>query len=321
MPNCTNTSARFVSRNARFPTEVVVESNSAQVLRKSSFRQPLEAVKSHPDGSHPDNVQTEQLGGAPASLLAIKHAKRMAQRNIESCCGVAARLPQPKRSCRHSEPCAASLALALRVQLPQPAAVAASYTLAQCALSLLEGLRGRLPLAHANWLRVASTGGSCRHTGRSCSAAAAQRPEGQEDRTKIRALIYEAVYHPDPLLGVAEHRGDVQQQRGAQATVEDMDHDRLHVWGLRTTGARCGLMLCCGMAICVGGEYAVCYLGVVLSLHVASLGRRPIPESRSCATLRCYGGCTHQCWRRARAAASAHRGGRPRERRSAWPGP
>ena len=87
--------------------------------------------------------------------------------------------------------------------------------------------------------------------GGSCSAAAAQRPEGQEDRTKIRALIYEAVYHPDPLLGVAEHRGDVQQQRGAQATAEDMDHDRLHVWGLRTTGARCGLMLCCGMVICV----------------------------------------------------------------------
>lgn len=175
--------------------------------------------------------------------------------------------------------------------------MAASYTLAQCALSLLEGLHGRLPLAHANWLRVAGTGGSCRHMGLSCSAAAAQRPEGQEDRTKIRALIYEAVYHPDPLLGVAEHRGDVQQQRGAQATAEDMDHDRLHVWGLRTTGARCGLMLCCGMVICVCGERCVLFGRYSLYMwpHLVegpsrSRGRVPPSEASSVEAARSVGG-------------------------------
>ena len=129
--------------------------------------------------------------------------------------------------------------------------------------------------------------------GRSCSAAAAQRPEGQEDRTKIRALVCEALYHPDPLLGVAEHRGDV-QQRGAQTTAEDMDHDRLYVWGLRTTGARCGLMLCCGMAICVGGEYAVweeCSLYMWPHLvEGPSRSRGRVPPSEAVEAARSVGG-------------------------------
>ena len=83
--------------NAYLPTEVAVGSSSAQPYEKLPLHDIEETGHEEACPAHPDEVQTVQLGGVPASLLATKHAKPTAQMNIGATCGAAAHLPQPKQ--------------------------------------------------------------------------------------------------------------------------------------------------------------------------------------------------------------------------------
>ena len=88
--------------NVIFPIELVVESSSAHEFAPAQTSQPFDAVKSQssavlpgvPSSSHPNDVQTGQLGGVPAALLTAMHAKPAVQKNNEAACGTTARLPR-----------------------------------------------------------------------------------------------------------------------------------------------------------------------------------------------------------------------------------
>lgn len=103
-PYLTYMFAIVVFLNAFLPTEEVKSSNSAQLLVKLADSHPLllEAGSHEAGAAHPDELQTVQSGGAPASLLATKHAKPTIQMNGEARYGTAVRLPQTTQlSCTH----------------------------------------------------------------------------------------------------------------------------------------------------------------------------------------------------------------------------
>ena len=103
-PYCTYMSFMLPLRflNAIFPTEVAVGSSSAQPYEKLPSHDIEETGHEEACPAHPDDVQTVQLGGVPASLLATKHAKLTAQMNSDATCGTAAHLPQPKQLQDHT---------------------------------------------------------------------------------------------------------------------------------------------------------------------------------------------------------------------------
>ena len=108
-----------------------MSSSSAQAPAKVP-EQVSEPVGSHDgDVAHSDDVHTVQLGGAPASLLATKHAKPTTQKNNEATCGTAARLPQSTHQL-HDQSSMLPLERALS---PCYTSTYRCYTLAQCVLA------------------------------------------------------------------------------------------------------------------------------------------------------------------------------------------
>ena len=111
-PYCTYMSSMKVILNAFIPIKAAVGSSSAQPPEKLSPLHPVLDEKSHApeDESHPDDVQTVQLGGDPASLLATKHAKPTAlMMHLGATCGTAAHLPKEPKQLHDHRPCALRL--------------------------------------------------------------------------------------------------------------------------------------------------------------------------------------------------------------------
>ena len=129
---CTYMSSITESANAFFPISGALASSSAQLFVNSKLSHapvfPPLISGSHVGDVHPDNVQTVQSGGAPASLLATKHARPTIQMNGEARYGTATRLPQTTQlSCTHGLVLPLTLALKGLSLHPCPACPESAY--------------------------------------------------------------------------------------------------------------------------------------------------------------------------------------------------